>query len=72
VVPGFQTEPRFLFKSSLNYLGGRGVCSEPALFHFPQANETKLRWDETIFWLREDALKRALGTNPPTTTGQTA
>jgi hypothetical protein len=48
----------------LNRFAARGVSQgKPAMFRAVTGDETKLRRDETIFGLREDIRKRALGSN---------
>jgi len=48
----------------LNRFAARGVSQgKPTMFRAVTGDETKLRRNETIFRLREDIRKRALGSN---------
>jgi hypothetical protein len=54
----------FILARPLNYFGGPGVSNgEPSMFRRLARDETNLRRNETIFYLREGIRKRALAIN---------
>src|SRR4029077_17956807 len=50
--------------------GSPRLLREPTMFRPPGGDDTKLRWDETVFRTGEDIRKPALDINRPSTKGR--